>query len=38
MAHAFSGHAAARNPLELVMDERDQSLERALVALSPPEQ
>jgi hypothetical protein len=38
MAHAFPGDATARNPMELVMDERNQLLERALVAVPPPEQ
>jgi hypothetical protein len=38
MAHALSRHAALRDPMELVMDKRDQSLEGTLVALAPFEQ
>jgi hypothetical protein len=33
--HALAGHAAACDPLELPMDERNQSLEGFLLALSP---
>ena len=36
--HALARHAASRDPVELLMDERDQLLEGALVALSPSEQ
>ena len=36
--HALSRHAASRDPVELLMDERDQSLEGVLVALPPLEQ
>ena len=35
MPHAFSGHATPRDSVKLLMDERDQSLEGTLVALSP---
>jgi hypothetical protein len=35
--HALSGHAAARDLVELLMDERDQSLAGGLVSLSPLE-
>jgi hypothetical protein len=38
MTDALSRHAASRDPMELLMDERDQSVQRALVALSPLEQ
>ena len=38
MTHALSRHAASRDPVEFLMDERDQSLEGALVALSPFEE
>ena len=38
MARALTRHAALRDPMELVMDERDQSLERTMVALAPLEQ
>jgi hypothetical protein len=36
--HALSRHAALRDPVELLMDERDQSLEGTLVAVSPLDQ
>src|SRR5436190_22780541 len=35
---AFSRHTASRDPVQLLVDERDQSLEGALVALSPLEE
>lgn len=35
--HAFSGHAASRDPVELAMNEEDQSFESVVFALSPPE-
>jgi hypothetical protein len=35
MPHALSGHAAVRDSMEFVMDERNQSLKSALVALAP---
>ena len=35
---ALSGHAAAGNPVELLMDEWDQPLEGTFVALTPLEQ
>ena len=35
---ALARHAASRDPVELVMDERNQALEGALVALPPFEQ
>ena len=36
--HALSRHAALRDPVELLMDERNQSLESSLVALAPLQQ
>ena len=36
--HALSRHAALRDPMELLMDQRDQSLEGTLVAVSPLDQ
>jgi hypothetical protein len=38
MSHALSGHAATRDPVELLVDERNQSLEGARIALAPFEQ
>src|SRR5262245_9496043 len=38
MSDVFSSHAAARDPMELLIDERDQSLEGGFVALSPFDQ
>jgi hypothetical protein len=38
MTHALSRHAASRDPVELVMDERNQVREGSLVALSPFEE
>ena len=35
---ALSGHAASREPVELLMDERDQSFEGGLIALCPFEE
>jgi hypothetical protein len=35
VSNTFAAHAAPRNSMELVMDERDQSIEGTLVALSP---
>ena len=36
--HALSRHAALRDPVELLMDERNQPLESSLVALTPLQQ
>jgi len=33
--HALSGHAAARNLMEFLMDQWDQSLARVVVSLPP---
>ena len=33
--HALSGHAAARDLVEFLMDERDQSLAGVVVSLAP---
>jgi hypothetical protein len=38
MPDALASHAASRDPVELLMDEWDQSRERALVSLPPLEQ
>ena len=37
VSHALSGHAAPRDLVEFLMDERDQSLAGGLVALPPLE-
>jgi hypothetical protein len=38
VADALAGHAAPRDPVQLMVDERNQSLESDLVALAPFEQ
>jgi hypothetical protein len=38
MADVFSRNAPPRDPMELMVDDRDQSLERGFVALSPFEE
>jgi hypothetical protein len=38
MPWALARHAASSDPVELLMDERDQPVECALVALAPLEQ
>jgi hypothetical protein len=38
VARALSSHASSRDPVQLVVNERNQLVERALVALSPSKQ
>jgi hypothetical protein len=35
VTYPFARHAAARNPIQLRMDDRDQTLEGFLFAVSP---
>src|SRR5215218_650752 len=38
VSHALSCHAASRNAVELIMDERDQPVQGAVIASSPSQQ
>jgi hypothetical protein len=35
VAHPFAGHTAARNPMQLRVDDGDQTLQRLVVAVAP---